>query len=106
MKFRSLILMFVVAVALAACSKFGGSGAAWTGDPQKAHQLTAGMTQDAVKGILGEPSTTQEMKIADEKLTAWYYVGEKGNVNVVFDTAGTVSAVGLDGKELVSPSVN
>ena len=106
MSFRSMLLMLVAAAALAACSKFGGSGAAWAGDPQKAHQLTAGMTQAAVKGILGEPSTTQEMKIADEKLTAWYYVGEKGNVNVVFDTAGTVTAVGLDGKELVSPAIN
>jgi hypothetical protein len=106
MSLRKSMFVFVAALALAACSKFGGTGAAWTGDPQKAHEITAGMTQDAVKRVLGEASNTQVMKIADQSLTTWYYVGEKGAVTVVFDTAGTVDAVGLDGKILVGDSVN
>jgi outer membrane protein assembly factor BamE (lipoprotein component of BamABCDE complex) len=104
MSFRSMFLALVVTLALAACSKFSGSGAAWEGDPQKAHEVAAGMTQDAVKGILGEPSTTQVMKLGDQSLTAWYYVGDKGAVNVVFDGAGAVMSVGLDGKVLVAPA--
>jgi outer membrane protein assembly factor BamE (lipoprotein component of BamABCDE complex) len=103
MSFRSMLFVLVAVLVLAACSKFSGGGAAWQGDPQKAHEVAAGMTQDAVKAILGEPSTTQVMKLGDQSLTAWYYVGDKGAVNVVFDTAGSVMTVGLDGKVLVAP---
>jgi outer membrane protein assembly factor BamE (lipoprotein component of BamABCDE complex) len=106
---RTLFLAaaLVFAFGLAACSKFGGgSGTAWHGDAQKAHQITAGMSQAEVKSLLGEPSTTQVMKIADESLTTWYYVGDKDNVNVVFDTKGTVTAAGLNGAGLWEPSQN
>ena len=105
--FSRFLLLFsglILAMSLAACSKFGGGGTAWTGDVQKAHQLAAGMTQDQVKALLGAPTSTQEMKVLSESLTAWYYVGEKDSVNVVFDTQGKLNAAGMNGQELVTPA--
>jgi hypothetical protein len=104
MIFRALILALVLSLGLTACSKFSGNGATWHGDAALAHNVTAGMSQNDVKGLLGEPSGTQVMKIADQSLTTWYYLGEKDNVNIVFDTAGKVVTVGLNGAELVKPA--
>ncbi len=103
MRLRSLLTILVLSLALVGCSKFAGGGEAWKGDPQKAHELTAGMSQEQVKKILGEPSRTQEMKVLDQSLTAWYYVGDKDNVNVVFDTGGKLNTVGVNGQVLFGP---
>jgi len=98
------ILTLLLALVLAACSKFGGNGAKWQGDAQQARSITAGMSQDQVRSVLGAPSTTQVMKAADQSLTAWYYVGAKDNVNVVFNTEGRVTTVGLNGDVIVQPA--
>lgn len=104
MRLQTLIATLALALVLAACSKFSGSGASWKGDIAKAQDLSVGMSEAKVQALLGEPTTKQVMKVSDQSLTAWYYVGEKDSVNVVFNTQGELTTAGVNGKILVGTS--
>jgi outer membrane protein assembly factor BamE (lipoprotein component of BamABCDE complex) len=104
MRLRTFIVVLALAFVLAACSKFSGSGAKWQGDVAAAQELSAGMSEAKVQALLGEPTAKQVMKVADQSLTAWYYVGEKDSVNVVFNTQGELTNVGVNGKSLIGSS--
>ena len=97
-KIGSALLMVLVLV-LAACGMGGGS---WAGDPQKIHEVRAGMTQAEVRRILGEPSKTGDMELLGIAMTVWEYHGPDDRLNVVFDAGQTVAATGLNGAEIVN----
>ena len=104
MNFRIVFLALFLTAGLASCSKLSGGGATVSVDPNKVRSLTVGMSQSEVKAALGDPSGTQEMKVLNDSLTTWMYIGEKDSANIVFDTQGKVTAVGLNGAALVGPA--
>ncbi len=83
---------------LTGCSPRGD----WAGDPQKVHQVTAGMSESEVRDILGEPTKNEKIDMGGLNMTVWEYHGPNDNINIVFDVDG-VMATGLNGAEIVIP---
>jgi hypothetical protein len=68
---RQLLLVAALVGFAAGCGPGAGEqpGAKVLGDRTAWKKLTKGMTQDKVRGLLGEPVRVEDQ----EKVTAWYY---------------------------------
>lgn len=95
---KYVLLVLLAMSLLVACSPKGD----WAGDPQKVHEVTADMSQDEVREILGEPTISQEVELVGVKMLVWEYNGPNDRVNIVFD-GDKVMSTGLNGTEIVIP---
>jgi hypothetical protein len=68
---RQLLLVALLVLVVAGCGQSPGerTGATIVDDRTAWKKLTKGMTQDKVRGLLGEPVRVE----TQEEVTAWYY---------------------------------